>query len=191
MSLRVLVVPEDPTNNGYILKPLIQTLLTAAGRPRAFVTVLTNPRLTGFDHAMKALREELPEKYGHFDLWIFMPDADRAAPAAMVALEQDMSARGIRLMVCAAQPEVEIYCCAAHRAELGLSWNEARVHPRFKEEVFEPLLAKRGDRRRAGGGRDLLIAASLGNFQHLLQLCPELGELSRRINVAVNEIQEG
>lgn len=190
MSLRVLVVPEDPTYNGYILKPLVQALLAAAGRPRAAVTVLSSPRLTGFDHAMRAIRDELPGKYRHFDLWIFVPDADRAGDAAMAALEADLRREGIRLLVCAAQPEVEIYACVAHRASLDMSWNEARQHPRFKEQVFEPLLARHGDPRRPGGGRDQLVASTLSNFQALLQLCPELARLLERIREQMADIQE-
>lgn len=190
MSLRVLVIPEEPTYNGYILKPLTQALLAAAGRPRADVTVLSSPRLTGFDHAMRAIRDELPGKYRHFDLWIFVPDADRAADAAMVALEADLRRGGVRLLVCAAQPEVEIYACVAHRAGLGMTWNEAREHPRFKDQVFEPLLARHGDPRRPGGGRDQLVASTLTNFPALLQFCPELARLLERIREQVVDIQE-
>lgn len=186
MSTRVLVVPEDPTHNGYILKPLVQALMTEAGRPRAIVTVLSSPRLRGFDHAMRALRYELPSKYHpHFDLWLFMPDADRAVPAAMTALESDLQAQGIRFLACAAEPEVEIYACVAHRANLAMSWNAAREHKHFKEQVFEPLLARHGDLRRAGGGRDQLISASLANMRSMLQLCPELNTLLGRIRLAV------
>lgn len=190
MSLRVLVIPEDPTDNGYILKPLVQALMAAAGRPRATVTVLSSPRLNGYDHALRAIKDELPDRYAHYDLWLFMPDADRATPAAMTALEAHMGARGIRLLACPARPEVEIYACFAHRTELGLSWDKARAHHRLKEQVFEPLLARVGDARRPGGGRDRLIAAALGNWQALLQFCPELAELLARLRAAVQPLPE-
>ena len=42
MSFRVLVIPEDPTLNGYILKPLAERLLEDAGKPNAKVKVLDN-----------------------------------------------------------------------------------------------------------------------------------------------------
>jgi hypothetical protein len=51
----------------------------------------------------------------------------------------------------------------------------------MKEDIFEPLLRKHGDDRRAGGGRDLMIAASLKNLPLLFQLCPELKILRDRI----------
>ena len=190
MSLRVLVIPEDPTNNGYILRPLVQALVAAAGRPRAVVTVLSNPRLTGFDHAARALRDDLSTRYRHYDLWLFMPDADRAVPAAMTGYEAELAQQGVRLLTCAAQPEVEIYACTAFRNEIGMPWEQARAHHRFKEQVFEPLLAKYGDSRRPGGGRDQMIAASLARFPSLLQLCPELGQLRDRIAEVVQQTPE-
>jgi hypothetical protein len=190
VSLRVLVIPEDPTDNGYILKPLVQALMAAAGRPRAIVNVLSSPRLTGYDHAVRALKGELPGRYAHYDLWLFMPDADRASDAAMAALEAELHAQGIALLACPARPEEEIFACVAHRAELGLHWSEAREHRNFKEQVFEPLLARRGGTRRPGGGRDMLIAASLGSFQAMLQFCPELARLLGRIREQVKALPE-
>jgi hypothetical protein len=181
VSFRVLVIPEDPTNNGYILKPLVEALLADAGKPNGRVQILTSPRLKGYDEAVAAIREELPERYGFWDLWIFMPDADRASEAAMQSLETDLAAKNIRLLCCAAQPEVEIYACVAHRGKLGAQWTEVRRHPRMKETFFDPLLASEGDARRAGGGRDQLIAASLRPLRALLQLCPELQTLRDRI----------
>jgi hypothetical protein len=37
LSFNALVVPEDPSNNGYILKPLVVCLLEACGKPNAKV----------------------------------------------------------------------------------------------------------------------------------------------------------
>jgi hypothetical protein len=128
MSYKVLVIPEDPTHNGYILKPLIEQIMTDAGKPNARVTVLTNPRLDGYDPALKAIRNDLPERYGFWDLWIFMPDADRAKPDAMNALERDLQEKGVNLLCCPAQPEVEIYACVPYRSEMG-GWKTARQDP--------------------------------------------------------------
>ncbi len=181
MSLRVLVIPEDPTHNGYILKPLVEAVLADLGKPSARVQVLTSPRLSGYDHAKVALRSELPVSYGHLDLWLFMPDADRAGPAAMAALELELQGRSIPLFCCPAEPEVEIYACAAYRGEIALGWQAARCNPHMKEEIFAPLLAAHGDPRRAGGGRDQMVAESLRNLQLLYTLCPELKRLRDRL----------
>ena len=182
MSFRVLVVPEDPTLNGHILKPLAEALLGDAGRPRARVKVLDNPRVRGYPHAARTIRgDELHTSYAFYDLWLFFPDADRATPDAMEDLEADSRSRGIPLLCCPAQPEVEIYACVPFRDELHRPWKEIRTHPRLKEDVFDPLLAKHGHPRRPGGGRDLMIARSLRNLPLLYLLCPETKRLRDRI----------
>ena len=181
MSFKVLVIPEDPTHNGYILKPLMQAILADAGKPAAKVDVLTNPKLGGYDHAIRAIREELPDRYSFWDLWIFVPDADRASPQAMSDLEDALAEKTVRLLCCPAQPEVEIYACAAYRQEITGGWDAARQDPKMKEDVFLPLLQKHGDNRRAGAGRDLMIAESLKNLQLLFRLCAELKALRDRI----------
>ena len=85
------------------------------------------------------------------------------------------------LLCCPARPEVEIFACTSYRSSLGLGWDEARQHPRFKEDVFHALLARHGDDRRPSGGRDLMIGAALSNLPLLYQLCPELKQLRDRI----------
>jgi hypothetical protein len=176
VSFRVLVIPEDPTNNGYILRPLAEKMLAEAGKANARVTVLTNPRLNGYEDAIRAIKTELRRRYGHFDLWLFLPDADRAGN--LDALENDLSAQGVRLKCCAARPEVEAWLLAGHRERLGVGWSQVPAHPRLKEEVFEPFLARHGDPRSPGGGREALMRDTLSNYRSLLEMCPELKELN-------------
>jgi len=181
VSYRVLVIPEDPTYNGYILRPLVEAILAEAGRPKAKVQILTNPRMTGYDHAKEAISGRLVDSYAHWDLWIFVPDADRAGAEAMRLLEQELQEKGVTLLCCPAQPEVETYACAAFRSEIPAGWSAARQDTRMKETVFAQILRTHGDPRRPGGGRDLLIEASLRNLPLLFQLCPELATLRDRI----------
>jgi hypothetical protein len=93
MSLRVLVIPEDPTNNGYILKPLVERMMVEVNKPNARVVVLPNPRMQGYDHAVSAIRGELGGRWGHYDLWLFLPDADRAK--GLNELELELQNQGI------------------------------------------------------------------------------------------------
>ena len=181
MSFDVLVIPEDPTLNGYILKPLAQAIVADAGRPRANVTVLSRPRLRGYDHAVRSIRGELAELYSHLNLWLFFPDSDKATNDTARDLEAHAEAKGIRLLVCISQPEVEVYPCVAFRDEIGHTWDEVRNHPQLKEDIFSPLLATHGDRRRAGAGRDRMIRESVANLPLLFRLCPELRHLRDRI----------
>ena len=181
MSFQVLVIPEDPLQNGYILKPLVQAIMRDSGRPAAKVTVLTNPRVRGYDQAVQAVRDELAGRYHFMDLWQFFPDADKAGSKAMQDLETDVAAKGITLLSCAAQPELEIYACAAFRKDIPISWDEARNHPQMKEKIFEHLLKKHGDPRRPDKGRDRMIRQALENLPLLFKLCPELQRLRNRI----------
>ena len=50
-----------------------------------------------------------------------------------------------------------------------------------RADLFQPLLDRHGDRRRPGGGRDLMIGESLRNLSLLYRLCPELRVLHGRI----------
>ena len=181
MSFNVLVIPEDPVLNGHILKPLTKAVIADAGRPAAKVDVLGNPRVRGYDHAVRIIRGELPGRHRFKDLWLFFPDADKATGDAMQSLEEHLAKQGITLLCCAAQPELEIYACVAFRDDVSGSWEEIRRHPRMKEEIFEPLLDKYGDPRRAGAGRGRMIDRSLNNLPLLFRFCPELRTLRDRI----------
>ena len=144
--------------------------------------MLDKPRLRGYGQAVRAVRYTVVQRYGFFDLCLFFPDADRARAGAMHDLEAELGAQGVTLLCCPAQPEVEIFACAAFRDELPGTWEDARTHHRLKEEVFEPLRARLGFQRRApGGGRKSMIEQSLRNLPLLYRLCPETKRLRDRI----------
>ena len=57
MSFKVLIIPEDPTNNGYILKPLIKRMMKECEKQNAQVDVLGNPRVQGYNNAKTLMSE--------------------------------------------------------------------------------------------------------------------------------------
>jgi hypothetical protein len=179
VSFRVLVIPEDPTHNGYILRPLVERMLDEVGKPNARVTILTNPRMGGYEQAVAAIKGELLNRYRHFDLWLFMPDADKASNLDL--LETQLKDQGVCLRCCAAKPEIEAWLLAGHHELLNVKWPDVTVHPKLKEEVFLPFLNQYGDMRAAGGGREKLMRATLSNLRSLLELCPELKRLLARL----------
>ena len=182
MSFNALVVPEDPSNNGYILKPLVVRLLQACGKPNARVDVLPNPRTQGYEHAKALLRGALFERYRHKDLILFLVDADgKDRRGEFEALEKEAANQGTRLVCCAAKQEVEIWLLAGHREKLGAGWQAVRAEVSVKERFFEPFLRENGNPKAAGGGREELMKETLSNYGALLQLCPELAELEHRI----------
>jgi hypothetical protein len=181
LSFRTLVIPEDPTYNGYILKPLVERILAECGKPNAKVIVLTNPKADGYEHA-KTLLDEVFQRYKHHDVMLFLPDADgKDRMAEFTHLEEKGRKAGVRLFCCAAVQEVEVWLLAGHIDKLTISWNEVRTDVSVKENVFLPFLREHGDPRRAGGGRDTLIQQALGNYGGLLDRCPELKRLQESI----------
>lgn len=182
MSFDVLVVPEDPANNGYILKPLVSRMLAECGKPNAVVTVLSNPRAQGYEHAKRLLQTRIFEAYRHKNLLLFLPDADgKDRTDEFGSLEGEAARRGVRLLCCAAVQEVEAWLLAGHRERLDRRWPEVRGDVSVKENVFQPFLAKHGNLKAAGGGRDVLMKEAVSGYGSLLQVCPELADLERRI----------
>lgn len=181
MSTRVLVIPEDPTNNGTILRPMVTAVMADAGRPSAKVEILTNPRLRGYDSACRAIRGDLNARYGFMDLWLFFPDADLASPEAMDTLERDLRQEGVTLFCCPAVPEVEIYACAGFPPAEPGRWAEWRSNARLKETVFRDLLTEHGDPKAPGGGRRAMLERALSHGGRFFTLCPEIAALRDRI----------
>ena len=182
MSLRVLIIPEDGRHNGFILKPLIERMLVECERPNAKVRMLSDPRLRGYAAARQCVRARFYER-NMDDLWLFLPDADKAA--GLSDLEAEGRAKGVTLLCCAARPEVEAWLLAGHREKLGLSWANVVSHPRLKEEVFTQFIASFGNPSRPGMNRESLMLETLSNYRGLLAVCPELAELERRIRSAL------
>lgn len=182
MSFRVLVIPEDHTNNGYILKPLVKKILSRCGKPNALVDVLDDPRVEGYEHAKSLLRTQLLEDYQFMDLMLFLPDADgKDRSAEFRSLEEEAGRQGVHLLCCAAEQEVEVWLLAGYRDRLEVRWQEIRRDRSVKENVFVPFLRAHGNPKAPGGGRDVLMGQTLNGYGALLKRCPELAELERRI----------
>lgn len=184
MSFLVLVIPEDPTYNGYILKPLVSRILAECGKVNAKVEVLTNPKVSGIDH-IPTLLPNIVERYAHFDLLLLLVDADgRDRSRQFERFEAHAAmrlARPVRLICCAAVQEVEAWLLAGHTSKLGRPWSEVRADVSVKENIFAPFLRQFGDPRSPGGGRDMLMKEPLSNYRGLLERCPELAELQEKV----------
>ena len=149
MSLNVLVIPENPTYNGAILKPLCEKLFVECGRPRANVEVMMNPRTNGYEDAKKLFPGKILDLYNHMYLFLFLPDSDgqdRSDDFARLeaVFEQQAVALGkfIRLICCAAVPEVEAWLLAGHQDkwEPDWQWGAMRADRSIKENYFYPFI---------------------------------------------------
>lgn len=189
MSYRVLVIPEDPTYNGAILKPLAARMLAECGKARCYVQVLADPRMTGLEMAVDRLGA-ICERYRHFDLLLLLVDADGKDRRGVIdRLEREARDTGATLLGCAAVQEVEVWLLAGHRQKLSQSWQEIRADVSVKENVFEAFLRRYGDPRQPGGGRGFLMEETLSNYRGLKELCPEVAELEQRIRALLREDQ--
>lgn len=75
--MRVLIIPEDPTLDQYILKPVIKAMLEEVGRPRANVEVCSDPILRSVEQAMRWERiSGIIDQYPLVDLFLLIVDRD-------------------------------------------------------------------------------------------------------------------
>lgn len=186
MTFRVAVLCEDHTNDQYILRPLVRETLAHLGKPDARITVVSNPRIRGFD-SLLARACDVIERYAKLvDLILVCYDLDgqdgsagRTDKHARVknALNNCPNSKTVTI---GAEQEIEVWALWGSRAQLP-HWAEVRAEAHAKERYFDPLITSR-DSIRADGGRSRLMESSLAaGITSLVQGCPELGELLTRI----------
>lgn len=179
--MKVLVIPEDPTLDQYILKPIVARLFSDLGRP-ARIDILSKPRLRGVDQALStSVLSDIANTFRMIDLFLVLVDrdGDPERPAIAAAREAE---HPDRLFVCLAIEEVEVWMLALHREALGAPWTEVRAERSPKERFARPFLAERAPRLDAGGGRAWAMRELGPAWRGLLQVCPELQELRERIH---------
>jgi hypothetical protein len=179
LSCKVLIIPEDPTNDQHILRPLVARLLKECGKASAKVVVLSDPSVSGYEDACGKL-PEIRKAYRRFNLLLFLPDADGKHQSRADKFAQLEAEYGPKLVCCAAVEEVEAWLLAGHTEKLAQPWPQVRFDTSVKENVFVPFLREHGNRR-PGGGREELMQQTLTNLRGLLERCPELADLQRRI----------
>jgi hypothetical protein len=196
MSLNVLVVPENPTYNGAILKPLCERLFVECGRSQSNIEVMANPRTNGYENAKRLFPGTILDLYSHKHLVLFLPDSDgkdRSTEFARLETEFEQQAvaigKLIRLICCAAVPEVEAWLLAGHQDkwEQGWQWGTMRADRSIKENYFSPFIQKHGqdESRYPDEGRKQLMIAALRNYTGIRQRCPELQALEDRIRAHI------
>lgn len=178
--MKVLVIPEDPTLDQYILKPIVERILTELGKT-ARVQVLTNPRLRGIAQALDpAIIADVVRTYPMVDLFLVMVDrdGDPKRPSLATRLEGTQP----HLFVCLAIEELEVWMLAAHRETLSTPWSEIREEPHPKERFAHPFLAERAPKLDPGQGRSWAMRELGGKWKGVLSACEELDGLKQRIH---------
>jgi nitroreductase len=178
--VKVLVIPEDPRLDQYILKPVVERIFADLGKaPR--ITVLPNPRLRGVAEALNPdILSRIVATYSMNDLFLVLVDRDGDEARATVARTREAEHPG-RLFVCLAIEEIEVWMLAIHSETLGTGWREIRAEIHPKERFAQPFLKERAPKLDAGQGRAWAMRDLGGQWRGVLRRCPELEELKRRI----------
>lgn len=154
MSFRVLVIPEDFRKDEFLLKPILEKMLEAAGR-RATLRVCKDPLLGGVREALKWSRiQEILDRYrGMVDCFLLIVDRDGLPnrKKSLAALEAEaaefLGAQGLFFAENAWQ-EIEVWALAG-LSDLPRSWNwkSIRAEPNAKEVFSSVTCVERGSRQ--------------------------------------------
>lgn len=178
--MKVLVIPEDPRLDQYILKPVVERIF-ADLRKSPRVTVLSKPRLRGIAEALNPdILADIVATYPMNELFLVLVDRDGQEGRSAVANAREMEHSG-RLFVCLAVEEIEVWMLAIHADRLDVPWREVRgeVHP--KERFAAPFLRDHAPALDPGRGRAWAMREIGGQWRGVLERCPELKDLKRRI----------
>ncbi len=177
--MKVLVIPEDPRLDQYMLKPLIEAALRHAGKPRVKVTVCQEGSLrgdatiAGFEPVKGVIEDNLL-----YDAFILCVDQDCRA-GRVDALKNIESAirqefpNKIFVAVCGVQ-ELEVWVLAG-MTDFEPAWEEVRAECHPKETYFESYAERHGVSQGPGKGRKALGEEAAKLYaQRVRRLCPEI-----------------
>jgi hypothetical protein len=189
VSYNILVVPEDPTSDHYILKPLIRAASKHAGESNAVITVMTDPAMKGVDQVLsRQTLQTVIARYPQVDLFLLVVDRDGSPARDQSLADHVESARQRlagrqRLDGRTAWQELEVWCLAGRSggARSGRAWREVRAEPHAKEIHFDPVVRGLSLAHSPGGGREILGRQAAKNYTRVRALCPELTEIEQII----------
>lgn len=179
--MKVLIVPEDPTLDRHVLKPVVERVLSDLGKT-ARVYVLTDPHLRGIDQALdSATLTGIIEDNAMIDLFILAVDRDCNRMRNTTRASQRTAEHPDKLIAVLAREEVEVWPLALHRGDLPVGWQEVREECDPKEHFWDPFVKDRGWMGTVGKGRKRAMRALAGNWNGLLRVCSEIDELRDNI----------
>lgn len=178
--MNVLVIPEDFRKDQYLLKPVIQAMMTAIGKPHANIRVCRDPLLGGIRQALNPERiEEILVRYrGMTDLFLLCVDRDgkpgrRGKLDELEALAGTLLPDGKVMFAENAWQEIEVWALAGLDLPRDWNWAEIRQEPDPKEQYFESLARDRGVWGELGEGRKTLAEEAARRYPRIRQFCPE------------------
>lgn len=186
--MNVLIIPEHFSQDQYILKPIIQAMLEAIGRPRANVRVCQNPLLGSVDQAMRWDRiNEIIDSYPQVDLFLLIVDRDgeehRQAQLRNIERQAAAILPAARCFLAEhAGQELEVWALAGcDDLPRRWRWQAVRDERDLKEVYFTPYARSRGLASEPGGGRRTLGREAASRYNRIRRRCPEITSLEARI----------
>jgi hypothetical protein len=178
--MKVIVIPEDFRKDQYILKPIIEAMLAAVGKPRANVRICQDPLLGGVAEALKWERiGKILDRYrGMVHVFLLIVDRDgkegrRTSLDNLEGKAAEVLPEGNVFLAENAWQEVEVWLLAGLSLPTNWRWQEIRREVNPKEVYFEPLARDRGVMGGPGQGRKTLAREAAGNYGRIRSRCPE------------------
>ena len=159
MSCRIHVICEDHTLDQYVVRPVVQAMAAAVGRPRARVKAVPTPPPRGIEAVLRSNRRA-------------------ALEVRRRALSEDVARKVVVLL---ARQELEVWAMWGARARLDAGWAAVRAE-RDPKDVYWPGLLETADATLPGRGRQRLIKESLDlGWASVCGGCPELAEATEEM----------
>ena len=199
--MNVLIIPEDFRKDQYILKPIIEKMLKAAGTHATKVRVCIDPLLGGVGEALKWDRiSEVIDMHPMVQVFLLIVDRDGkpGRRASLDSLEEKANDKlskqtdvraGRSFFAENAWQEIEVWALAGI-AELPKQWKwrDVRNEPNPKEIYFEKFAQQRGLLNEPGQGRITLGREAAKSYSRIRSLCPEdVASLEVRIKRWITE----
>jgi len=177
--MKVLVIPEDPTLDGFILLPVVERLFVALDLT-ARIEVLRDPHLRGVDQALDLqVIHTIVNMNPMVDIFCVIVDLDCNRQNNAQRAQRVVDAHKDRLVACLAVQEVEVWMLALF--DHGAPWQTIRAECDPKERYADPFLARLGWGAEVGRGRKRAMREISTNWSRLVQRCPEVQELAEAI----------
>lgn len=189
--MNILVIPEDPTFDQFILKPLFERLFRSMGKGKARLKICQDPVLGGVHEALKLGRlKEITERYeGMIDMFILCIDRDGVLGRKQRLREIEAAFSPDNMFFAEnAWEEVETWALAGLRLPKEWKWGEIRTAIHVKEEYFDRLVEMRELGESPGLGRKQLGREAASNIKLIRTRCSEdFDDLANRIENALHD----
>jgi hypothetical protein len=178
--VKVLIIPEDPTLDGFVLYPVVERLC-ASQNIAARIEVLRDPHLRGVDQALNLkIINKIVEMNPMVDLFLLIVDLDCNRTKNRERAQVIATSHKTKLIACLAVNEVEVWMLALF--DHDIQWQTIRAECDPKERYADPFLEERGWSAEVGRGRKRAMREIATNWNRLIQRCPEIRGLAEAIH---------